>query len=47
MKPTLEELQALRLLRAFSSIQDADNRKTVVDFVEAIAKAEREKKKGP
>ncbi|WP_426442560.1 hypothetical protein [Bradyrhizobium genosp. P] len=41
MKSTLEELQALRLVRAFCKIKDPDKRKEVLDYVEAQARPEK------
>lgn len=41
MKPSLEELQALRLIRAFLRLQDPEHRKAVVEYAEAMLEAER------
>ncbi|MCP3463045.1 hypothetical protein [Bradyrhizobium sp. CCGUVB23] len=42
MQATLEELQALRLLRAFAEIKDAKTREAVIAFAEQARKAEAE-----
>ncbi|TWB89445.1 hypothetical protein FBZ93_116164 [Bradyrhizobium macuxiense] len=45
MKATQGELQALRLLRAFSKIDDEDKRKAVLEHVEAEAVSSKNPKK--
>ncbi|MES5488392.1 hypothetical protein QMZ05_37100 [Bradyrhizobium sp. INPA03-11B] len=44
MKVTQRELQALRLLRAFSKIEDEDKRKAILKHVEAEAESEKDPK---
>ncbi|MES5486085.1 hypothetical protein QMZ05_25305 [Bradyrhizobium sp. INPA03-11B] len=45
MKATQRELQALRLFRAFSKIDDEYKRKAVLEQVEAEAESEKNPKK--
>ncbi|TWB89448.1 hypothetical protein FBZ93_116167 [Bradyrhizobium macuxiense] len=45
MKTMLRNLQALRLLRAFSKIDDEYKRKAVLEHVEAEAEPEKNPKK--
>ncbi|WP_168193269.1 hypothetical protein [Bradyrhizobium sp. NAS96.2] len=45
MKVTKANLQALRLLRAFSKIESEDKRKAVLEHVEAEAEPEKNAKK--
>jgi hypothetical protein len=48
MSEYIEDLQMLRLIKAFQKLKAPDTRKAIVEFVEAALKEEEEKKKkGP